>query len=180
MSQPFLFLFLKRPGTNVETVTPADIPAALQICKQRLQAHPRASGLVFAGYTPPLGDDIEEMLEVCEGVMLIAESARWLLPDSYTNSSMQVAGIPASVHYPEMKVYEGSDAWGYSVRDVSVLSGMLLRAWKKTGTSSQEKYLARLPMIDAQDPIQISEIVPAWAIDVPVEHLPLSAPALRE
>ena len=179
LSQPSLFLFLKRPATNIETIATEGVPAALRSWKEHLQAHPRASGLVFAGYHPPLMDDIEEMLEICEGVLLIAESARWLAPESFTNDSKPVAKIPASVHYPEMVVYEGSDAWGHATRDVSVLRDMIFGTWKRCGTPSQEKYLARLPMIDAQDPTQISQIVPAWALDVPVEHLALSPLCLR-
>lgn len=168
LSQPSFFLFLKQPGSSIETVIPVSIPAALQAWKQRLQRNPRASGLIFAGCYPPLGDDIEEMLEICEGVMLIAESARWMFPHSYTNDSSRVAKIPASIHYPEMDVYQGSSKWGYSIRDVAVLSDMILNTWRQHGTPSQEKYLARLPMIDAQDPVQISEIAPAWALDVPL------------
>ncbi len=179
MSQPSLFLFLKRPATNIETIAAEGVPVALRSWKEHLQSHPRASGLVFAGYHPPLMDDIEEMLEICEGVLLIAESARWLLPESFTNSSDPIAKIPASVHYPEMVVYEGSDAWGYTTRNVSALSEMIFGTWKRCGTPSQEKYLARLPMIDVQDPTQISQIVPAWALDVPVEHLALSPLCLR-
>jgi hypothetical protein len=179
LSQPSFFLFLKLPGSYIETVIPVGIPAALQAWKQHLQENPRASGLIFAGCYPPLIDDIEEMLEICEGVMLIAESARWMFPHSYTNDSSRVAKIPASIHYPEMDVYQGSSAWGYSIRDVAVLSDMILHTWREHGTPSQEKYLARLPMIDAQDPVQISEIVPAWGLDVPVEHLALSSACLR-
>jgi len=174
-----LFLFLKQPDTEIQTIASEDIQEARQSWKERSRDHPRASGLTFAGYHPPLLGNIEKMLGIFEGVMLVAENARWLLPDAYTNTSQKVGRIPASVHYPEMPVYEGGTAWGGSTRTMSILRGLNVERWRQRETLSQEEYLEKLPTIDAQDPAQIAQIAPVWALDVPIEHLVLSTGCLN-
>lgn len=175
------FLFHQLPGEAIDVEAFRDAPSARERWLQYIQISAEARGILFAGSARPGIQDVESILPAWNGLLLISESCKWLLPPGWTTVDYPVEGIQSSAHYPEMPLFVGKDGWGYpEIKAIEFLRQFQPNEFQEarsTGDSlsqDQEGFLAALAVMGEDDPFLIARHLPEWAVGATFDLLPLT------
>lgn len=181
-----LYLFRAAPDSPLDVSAFRDIGTAVERWNNERVDSDELAGFIFAGSSRPSIAEVQRILKSWRGFMLVSESCRWLLPREMDVFTSPVEGIQEGTDYHEMSVYLGSRGWGYAETEAESRLHGTRPDRSRTGPDPQEpltrlgdsddqnEILRLLEIIGTTDPFLIAKHLPEWALDIPLENLPLT------
>ena len=177
------FFSSQPPGDAIGVEAFRDVASARQKWLQLSQMNPETRGMLFAGSSRPGVQDVESVILPWNGLLLISESCRWLLPLDWSTFDRAVEGVSASSQFPEMGLYIGRNGWGYSEDQAAEAQRRVQMPPEASAASHTDShivardhagFLAALSAMGEDDPFLIARHLPDWALGVPFDQLPLT------
>ena len=181
-----IYLFYAVPGSPLEVAAFRDVGTAVQSWKHERERSNDLAGLIFAGSSRPSIIEVQRILKSWHGFLLVSESCRWLLSKTMDVFDIPVEGIEEGKEFPEMTVYLGSHGWGYDEAHARIrLRGVLPDKCKMETVALErpagcadptalDEISRLLAIVGTTDPFSIARHLPAWALDISLERLPLT------
>lgn len=157
-----IYLIYQAQGSGMRVETFRAIQAAHRRWIALSHRREDVSGLLFLGLGYPSLSEVSRITSGWPGRMLVAESCRWSLPPSLSTFDHAVDELPGCTQHPRMACYLGGSGWVFGAQNTRKGPPQIWWELNRGGGDGGD-----------EDIFNLAELLPIWALDVPVDHLPL-------